>query len=151
MISGTLSEDVHGVKDKHQSPRRPDDKSKKSRERKPETKLRISRKFCGRAHPFEKGKCPAWGSKWTKCGGKNHFKTKCTAPTKKVHSLRDESSDDSDARDEYSDDSDVEYITSIVALPETIYAITQASYPTVIYTEMVVDKKQVKFQVESGA
>ena len=53
-------------------------------------------------------------------------------------------------RDESSDDSDVEYITSIVAQPEMIHAVTQEHYPKVIYTEMFVDKKEVKFQVHSG-
>ena len=140
-ISGAQSEDVHSVKDKHPPSKRRDDKSKKGREWKPETKLRKTCKFCGKVHPFEKGKCPAWGAKCTKCGGRNHFEAKCTATTRKVHSLREESSDDSD----------VEYITSIVSQPETIHAITQEHYPKVIYTEMVVDKKEVKFQVDSGA
>ena len=59
-----------------------------------------------------------------------------------MHSLRDESSDDSN----------VEYVTSIVAQPEMVHAVTQEhDYPKVIYTEMFVDTKEVKFQVESGA
>ena len=135
-ISGALNEDVHAVKDKHPPSNRRDDKSKRSRVGKPKTC-----KFCGKVHPFEKGKCPAWGAKCTKCGGRNHFETACTAPTRKVHTLREESSDDSD----------VEYITSIVAQPEMIHAVTQEHYPKVIYTEMVVDNKEVKFQVDSGA
>lgn len=109
--------------------------------REPETKSRRTCKFCGRAHRFEKGKCPAWGAKCTKCGGRNHFKAQCTTPPKKINSLVDESSDDSD----------VEYITSIVVQPETVHTITQATYPKEIYTEMVVDKRHVKFQVDSGA
>ena len=48
------------------------------------------------------------------------------------------------------DDSNVEYITSIAAQLEMIHAVTQEHYPNVIYTEMVVDKKEVKFQVHSG-
>ena len=89
----------------------------------------------------QKCKCPAWGAKCTKCGGRNHFEVTCTSPTKKVYSPRDESSDASD----------VEYIISIVAQPEMIHAVTQEHYPKVIYTEMFVDKKEVKFQVDSGA
>ena len=136
-ISGAQNEDVHAVKDKHPPSSRRDDKYKKSRVGKPKTC-----KFSGKAHPFEKGKCPAWGAKCTKCGGRNHFEITCTTPTRKVYSLRDESSDDSD----------VEYITSVVAQPEMIHAVTQEDdYPKVIYTEMFVDKKEVKFQVDSGA
>ena len=64
-ISGAQSEDVHSVKDKHPSPKRRDDKSKKGREWKPETNLSKTCKFCGKVHPFEKGNCPAWGAKCT--------------------------------------------------------------------------------------
>ena len=98
--------------------------------------------FCGKAHPFEKGKCPAWGAKCTKCGGRNYLATTCTAPTRKVYNLRDESSDDSD----------LEYITSIVTQSEMIHTVTQGHvYPKVIYTEMIVGKTEVKFHVDSGA
>ena len=46
----------------------------------------------------------------------------------------------------------MEYITSIVARPEMIHAVTQEhDYPRVIYTEMLVGKAEVKFQVDSGA
>ena len=139
-VSATQSEEVHSVR--HQPPKRRDfDRSKKGREREPETKLRKTCKFCGQTHRFKKGKCPAWGAKCTKCGGKNHFATQCTAPPRKVYSLRDESSDDSD----------VEFITSIVVQPETVHSVTQPNYPKEIYTEMVVDRKHVKFQVDSGA
>ena len=55
-------------------------------------------------------------------------------------------------RDESSDDSDMEYITSIVARPDMIHSVTQEhDYPRVIYTEMLVGKAEVKFQVDSGA
>jgi len=136
MISGAQHEDVHAMQDKHPPSSCHDDKSKKSCAGKPKTC-----KFCGKAHPFEKSKCPAWAAKCTKCGGKNHFATTCTTPTRKVHNLRDESSNDSD----------VEYITSIVAQPEMIHTVTQEhDYPKAIYTEMFVDKAEVKFQVDSG-
>ena len=100
------NEDVDAVNDKY-PPSRRDDKYKKSRAAKPKTC-----KFCGKAHPFEKGKCPAWGAKCTRCDGRNNFATTCTTPTKQVYSLRDESLDDSD----------VEYMTSIVTQPEMIHA-----------------------------
>ena len=136
-ISGAQNEDVRAVQDKHPPPGRRDDKSKKSHAGKTKTC-----KFCGKTHPFEKGKCPAWGAKCTKCSGRNHFATTCRTPTGKVYNLRDESSDDSD----------MEYITSIVAQPEMIHAVTQEHvYPKVIYTAMLVDKTEVKFQVDSGA
>ena len=95
-------------------------------------------KFCGKAHPFKKRKCPAWGVECTKCGGRNHFAIICTTLTKKVYNLRDESFNG------------MEYITSIVAQLEMIHAVTQEhDYPNVIYTEMLVDKTEVKFPVIS--
>ena len=133
---------------RHQPPKRLDfDRSKKGCEREPETKLRKTCKFCGQhvilwpTRHFEKGKCPAWEAKCTKCGSRNHFATQCTTPPRKIYSLRDESSDDSD----------VEFIASIVVQPETVHSVTQSNYPKEIYTEMVVDRKHVKFQVDSGA
>ena len=40
---------------------------------------------------------------------------------------------------------------NVVARPEMTQAIMQECYSKVIYTEMVVDKKEVKFQVDSSA
>ena len=60
----------------------------------------------------------------------------------KVYNLRDESSNESD----------MEYITSIVAQSEMIHAVMQEHvYPKAIYTAMLVDETEVKFQVDSGA
>lgn len=38
---------------------------------------------CSRSHPL--GKCPAWGSKCTKCGDVNHFTQCCKGPKFKVY------------------------------------------------------------------
>lgn len=62
-------------------------------------------------------------------------------PLKKTNSLIDESSGDSN----------VEYITNIIVRPEIVHTVTQATYPKEIYTEMVVKKRHMKFQVDSGA
>ena len=114
------------MKDKHPPSRcRDSDRSKNHRKREPETKSQRTCKFCG--------KC-------TKCGGWNHFETQCTTPPKKINSLIDESPDDSN----------VEYLTSIVIRPEPVHTITQATYPKEIYTEMVVNQRHVKFQVNSS-
>ena len=110
-ISVTQNEDIHAVQDKSSSCH--DDKSKKSTIVKAKTCT-----FFSKAHPFEKGKCPVWGVKCTRCGGQNHFATT---------------------------------ITSIAAQLEMIHAHTQAhDYPAVIYTEMFVDKKETRFQVDSS-
>ena len=136
-ISASQSEDVHDVKDKQQLQKRPFDKSKKNR--KSTEKLQKTCKFCGYNHVFEKGQCPPLGATCAKCKGRNHFASKC----RKGNSLREETKE--------SDESDIEYITSIKDKPEVVHAIKNESYPKEIYTEMVVAKKPVKFQVDSGA
>ena len=32
---------------------------------------KLACEICGKVHPFENGKCPAWGAKCIKCGGRN--------------------------------------------------------------------------------
>ena len=136
-ISAAQSEDVHGVKDKQQLPKRRFDRSKKNR--KLEEKLGKTCKFCGQIHVFKRGKCPAREATCAKCKGRNHFASKCSS---KVNSLREESDE--------TEESDIEYITSITDRPEVVHAIKK-DYLKEIYTEMVVAKKPVKFQVDSGA
>ena len=137
-ISVAQSKDAHGVKDKQQLPKRHFDRSKKNRTL--EEKLGKTCKFCGQIHVFERGKCPAWGATCAKCKGRNHFASKCNS---KVNSLREESDE--------SEESDIEYITNITDRPEVVHAIKKEDYLKEIYTEMVVSKKPVKFQVDSGA
>ena len=44
------------------------------------------------------------------------------------------------------------YITSVVAQLGMMHAVTQEhNYPKVVYTEMLVDMTEVKFQIHSGA
>ena len=40
-------------------------------------------KFCGNRHERRKESCPAWKKTCNKCGGKNHFRLKCTQPFKR--------------------------------------------------------------------
>ena len=40
-------------------------------------------KFCGNRHERRKESCPAWNKTCNKCGGKNHFRLKCTQPFKR--------------------------------------------------------------------
>ncbi len=40
-------------------------------------------KFCGNRHERRKESCPAWNKTCNKCGGKNHFRLKCTQPCKR--------------------------------------------------------------------
>ena len=40
-------------------------------------------KLCGNRHELRKESCPAWKKTCNKCGGKNHFRLKCTQPSKR--------------------------------------------------------------------
>ena len=40
-------------------------------------------KFCRNRHERRKESCPAWNKTCNKCGGKNHFRLKCTQPFKR--------------------------------------------------------------------
>ena len=126
------------MKDKQQLPKRRFDRSKKNGRF--EENLGKTCKFWGQILVFEKGKCPAWGATCAKCKRRNHFALKCN---NKVNSLTEESHG--------SEESDIEYITSITDRPEVVRAIKKEDYRKEIYTEMVVAKKPVKFQVDSGA
>ena len=53
----------------------------------PKVEKRINCKYCGYAHQLIKEKCPARGKKCYKCGGMNHFISKCM---KKVESEKPE-------------------------------------------------------------
>ncbi|XP_055590629.1 uncharacterized protein K02A2.6-like [Uranotaenia lowii] len=76
-------------------------KIKKSKE-KPE-KLPLC-KFCGDHHEFIKGKCPAFGKRCTKCGGKNHYRKVCKSNDKsksrrfkKVKEVKNSDTEESDS------------------------------------------------------
>ena len=71
------SENVHAVNSKKQpthsyKPQRYDTRSKVT-----------DCKFCGNRHERRKESCPAWNKTFNKCGGKNHFRLKCTQPFKR--------------------------------------------------------------------
>ena len=60
----------------------------------------------GKWHPFVRGQCPAWGHHCSKCGGRNHFETKCKKSGKNVNNINPT---DSPAEDY----EEVDYIASI--------------------------------------
>lgn len=75
-------------------------------------------KFCGDAHEFSKGACPALGKRCHKCNGKNHFERVCRAAgrrtsrrSRRVREVKEESSseNESTSTDESSEESEQEY------------------------------------------
>ena len=95
-------------------------------------------KFCGLTHDNDRNKCPAWGKTCSKCHGANHFAKKCRSRSRKVHGVQDES--DSESEEE------IELIGNIRCINEV-----HDSESSEIYAEMRIDKKPVRFQLDSGA
>ena len=106
------------------------------RERKPQHK---SCDFCGSQHSPQKEQCPAWGQRCLGCGGRNHFKTVCRKSKPRVNRMAEQPSDDSD----------LEWLAGI-AVESHVHAVDTQGYAKEIYTEMTIDDKPVKFQVDCG-
>ena len=103
-------------------------------------------KFCGGEHVLKKEKCPAWGSKCSNCGDRNHFaKVFRKAKVRQVETA---------SRYSDSDDSDVDFITSITT--SNVSAVNAPDLPNTcfakeIFTLMEIGNQEVKFQIDCGA
>ena len=59
----------------------------KRRRQKPKPKLQLCEaecKFCGKVHPWKKEHCPAYGKTCSKCGEKNHPRSKCPSSERQI-------------------------------------------------------------------
>ncbi len=86
-------------------------------------------KFCSGKHAWKKDACPAWGKSCSQCRKKNHLSKCCR--NAKVHGVEANGSDS---------DSSIESISTV-----NVFAVG------CIFTEMLINKKSVKFQIDSGA
>ena len=121
VLRPTATDNIHGVTKKT-----PKHQQKQKHQQKPQqkqgTQPTIDCLYCGRQHPRDKLKCPAWEKTCSKCKGKNHFAKMCKQ--KSVNSMGT---------------ADV-YIGSVKHGPnQTLFA------------ELHVSNKPVKFQVDTGA
>ena len=87
---------------------------------------KISCKFCGYKHQFDRKKCPTWGKTCNRCKGKNRFAKRC----KEVSVYNIESEEESEE-------------ISIVRV--------QAVKGRAVYAKMLVRQEPVQFQVDCGA
>ena len=102
---------------------------------------RKSCQFCGGEHSPRKEECPAWGQKCLGCGGRNHFRKVCRKNKPRgVHGISEQASDESH----------IEWLAG-VAVDSHVHAVDTAKYAKEIYTEMIIDDKSVKFQIDCGA
>ena len=111
-------------------------------------------KFCGEQQPMKKELCPAWQQKCRKCSGRNHFAKMCRKDSQRdVHGIGDYELDPAGSADE-SDESHYDFLSGIDVLEfdNTINAIDDKTpYKRFVYTEMLINKDKVIFQVDCGA
>ena len=90
---------------------------------------------------------PAWQKRCLKCNGRNHFSTVCRRGKLRedVRGIHEHEDDDS------YEGSDYEFLSSSVTL-EPINAVAPTSgFTEEIYTELQINDKRVKFQIDCGA
>ena len=95
---------------------------------------------------LKKELCPAWQKRCQKCNGRSHFATVCKkGQARRVHRLSEQPELDGD------ESSDYEFL-AVIAVEPSIHAIEQTSgYAREIYTEMMINNKKIKFQIDCGA
>lgn len=127
-ISGPTVEEVHAVQGS-------------ARNKQPENM--VDCKFCGKSHEKNKQKCPAYGKKCKNCGKDNHFAAKCKAPqqakekkNKQVHNVAECESDE---------------FEEILCVTEVENVNVVDKHSTQLFACMLLGKKTVKFQIDSGA
>ncbi|XP_011664712.2 uncharacterized protein K02A2.6-like [Strongylocentrotus purpuratus] len=91
-------------------------------------------KYCGREHPRDKNKCPAYGQTCKACGKQNHFANVCML-SKRMHQVNDPADSDSST----------EYIDNVTITINTVKPRDE------VYARMMINEKAVDFQVDSGA
>ena len=151
-ISGASSttDDVHRLK---VQPTKPPWKQKYDRNAKhhKHQKRTICKFFTGN-HPLKKELCPAWQKRCQKCKGRNHFTTVCEkGHARGVHGLSEQPELDSDEHNDSYESSDYEFL-AVIAVGPSIHAVERTSgYAREIYTEMMINDKKIKFQINCGA
>ena len=149
IISGTkISEDVNRVKENREPSRPPNGKLKNGKNDKND-KSQKSCLFCGGTHPFDKGKCPVWDHKCCQRGGRNHFASKCKKSGKRVNNISSKDFPSSSV----DDNEDINYIAGIAVESANICAVEPSDnsrLPKKIFSEMLIDDKPIKFQVDCG-
>ena len=92
-----------------------------------------------------KESCPAWGKFCKVCGERNHVKAsqKCKGKKRDIRGLQTECNDTSE--------SDTEYVLGVSVEQGNSELIAALSDNPEIHAEMLIDRKPVDFQIDSGA
>ena len=133
-MEGSPQVEVHTVKPTH-----PSAHSTKGKMRGQQRK-QVKCRFCGKTHEMTKESCPAWGKLCSKCNGRNHFAIVCQNKGR-VHVV--------DA--ERHDDNAYELLNGVTTVNNVKPEKAESPSKPLIFAEMCIDGKRVKFQVDSGA
>ena len=103
-------------------------------------------RYCGRRHAPKKEMCPAYGKTCNNCGAKDHFERKCmkgrgtNQQSRNQHQRRVYNIRDNNGRDE-DDDNAIAWV----------YSLTPRKRGTYAKCRMLVNGKQLVFQIDTGA
>ena len=152
-ISEGMNDNTHDVKRVNEHAKKPPRKLKNDRHSRNDPSKKKTCLFCGRSHPFKKELCPAWGKSCQKCNGRNHFSSVCQkGKSRGVHGVTEQAESDNDDRDDSNDDTiDYEFL-AVIAVEPSVHTIEATSgHAREIYTEMTVNEKKIKFQIDCEA
>ena len=134
-MEGSSQEEVHSIKHTR-SPAH----STKGKMRGHQPRKQVKCRFCGKTHEMTKESCPAWGKLCSNCNGRNHFAIVCQ---KKgwVHVV--------DA--ELQHDNAYELLNGVTTVNNVKSENAVSPSKPLIFAEMCIDRKRIKFQVDCGA
>ena len=133
-MEGSSQVEVHTVK-----PTRPSAHSTKGKMR-GQPRKQAKCRFCGKTHEMTKESCPAWGKLCSKCNGRNHFAIVCQNKGR-VHVVNAERQDDNA----------YELLNGVTTVNNVKPEKAESPSKPLIFAEMCIDGKRIKFQVDSGA
>ena len=94
---------------------------------------------------LQKDKCPAWGQKCSRCGGRSHFKNVYKkSKSCEVHRISEIPEEPS------SEEWDIAFLTG-GSLNSNVSDVHVVGFAKEIYAEMLIDNKKVNFQTDCGA
>ena len=134
-MEGSSQEEVHSIKHTRSPPH-----STKGKMRGHQPRKQVKCRFCRKTHEMTKEACPAWGKLCSNCNGRNHFAIVCQKKGR-VHVV--------DA--ELQHDNAYELLNGVTTVNKVKSEKAVSPSKPLIFAEMCIDRKRIKFQVDCGA
>ena len=134
-MEGSSQEEVHSIKHTR-SPAH----STKGKMRGHQPRKQVKCRFCGKTHEMTKESCPAWGKLCSNCNGRNHFAIVCQKKGR-VHVV--------DAERQHNNA--YELLNGVTTVNNVKSEKAVSPSKPLIFVEMCIDRKRIKFQVDCGA